>query len=170
MARRIAPPFEEGEAAQLLTELVQIDPRNPPGKEEECAVYIREWLADNGVESRLVSEAFADRPQVIAEVGDATPDARTLVLNGHMDVVAPGDVEDWTYEPFGGEIDGGRAYGRGTSSMKAGLAAGTPAGGRPIARQDRFSGQQSVTIASRRTRRRTRRYRPRTPGALDTSA
>jgi succinyl-diaminopimelate desuccinylase len=42
-------------------------------------------------------------------------------FNGHLDVVPVG--EGWTRDPFGGEIVGDRLYGRGTTDMKAGLAA-----------------------------------------------
>jgi succinyl-diaminopimelate desuccinylase len=42
-------------------------------------------------------------------------------LNGHLDVVPPGD--GWTVDPFGGVVRDGRLYGRGSADMKAGLAA-----------------------------------------------
>src|SRR4029079_13192769 len=47
----------------------------------------------------------------------------TLVFEGHTDVVTPGDPSGWQHDPFGGEIDGGRLYGRGSADMKAGVAA-----------------------------------------------
>src|SRR5262249_48816164 len=46
---------------------------------------------------------------------------RVVHLNGHIDVVPPGD--GWTVDPFGGDVRGGRIYGRGVCDMKAGLAA-----------------------------------------------
>ena len=49
--------------------------------------------------------------------------SRSLILNGHYDVVPPGLVENWHHEPFGVEVDGGRIYGRGTNDMKGGIAA-----------------------------------------------
>jgi len=49
--------------------------------------------------------------------------SRSLILNGHYDVVPPGLVENWRHEPFGAEVDGGRIYGRGTNDMKGGIAA-----------------------------------------------
>jgi acetylornithine deacetylase len=48
---------------------------------------------------------------------------RSLILNGHYDVVPPGLVQNWSHEPFGAELDGGRIYGRGTIDMKGGIAA-----------------------------------------------
>lgn len=50
-------------------------------------------------------------------------DQRPIVLNGHIDVV-PADPEAWwTYDPWGGEISGGRMYGRGALDMKSGIVA-----------------------------------------------
>ena len=45
----------------------------------------------------------------------------TIVLNGHMDTVAP--VEGWTRDPYSAEIDGNKLYGLGSADMKGGLAA-----------------------------------------------
>jgi acetylornithine deacetylase len=47
-----------------------------------------------------------------------------LVLRGHLDVVPPGDPENWLgVDPFSAEIRGGALYGRGAVDMKAGAAA-----------------------------------------------
>ena len=48
----------------------------------------------------------------------------TLVLNGHVDVVPPGDVSRWTAPPFCMDVRGGRVYGRGVLDMKGPLVAG----------------------------------------------
>ena len=48
---------------------------------------------------------------------------RTLVLNGHMDTVTPGDESQWTHPPYGGHVVDGRLYGRGAADMKGGLVA-----------------------------------------------
>jgi acetylornithine deacetylase len=45
------------------------------------------------------------------------------VLNGHIDVVPPGDDTLWTTDPWSAEVRGGRVLGRGACDMKAGLAA-----------------------------------------------
>ncbi len=48
---------------------------------------------------------------------------KSLLLNGHYDVVPPGDTAGWRFEPFGAAIDNGRIYGRGAADMKGGNAA-----------------------------------------------
>jgi len=48
---------------------------------------------------------------------------RSLILNGHYDVVPLGLREAWTHDPFAGEIVDGKIYGRGTNDMKGGIAA-----------------------------------------------
>ena len=46
-----------------------------------------------------------------------------LLFDGHMDTVPVPDVSQWSHEPFGAEIDGGKMYGRGASDMKGALSA-----------------------------------------------
>jgi acetylornithine deacetylase len=48
--------------------------------------------------------------------------AGRLCLNGHLDVVAPGDAP-WRRDPFGGAVDNGRVHGCGAVDMKAGVTA-----------------------------------------------
>ncbi|HET6850399.1 MAG TPA: ArgE/DapE family deacylase [Gaiellales bacterium] len=52
---------------------------------------------------------------------------RRIIICGHIDTVAPGAPEDWSVDPFGGEIQSGRLYGRGSLDMKAGIVAGLAA-------------------------------------------
>ena len=65
---------------------------------------------------------YEGRPNVIGTLkGD--PKAKSLILNGHIDVVSPEPVDQWTHDPWGAEIVGGKMYGRGTADMKAGVIA-----------------------------------------------
>jgi acetylornithine deacetylase len=52
-----------------------------------------------------------------------TGGGRSLVMNGHLDVVPTAPDEHWTRDPWGGEVDQGRMYGRGAADMKAGVSA-----------------------------------------------
>ena len=53
----------------------------------------------------------------------ASGGGRSLHLSGHVDVVPVDGEERWTHDPWGGEISGGRIWGRGAGDMKAGVAA-----------------------------------------------
>ena len=46
-----------------------------------------------------------------------------MILNGHIDVVPEGDVNQWEHHPYSGEKIGNRIYGRGTTDMKGGNVA-----------------------------------------------
>lgn len=50
---------------------------------------------------------------------------RSLILNGHIDVVPVGTADMWASPPFEPRVDGDRLYGRGAADMKAGLVAFT---------------------------------------------
>jgi acetylornithine deacetylase len=50
-------------------------------------------------------------------------EGRSLIVNGHIDVVSPGDLGRWTTPPFEADLRDGRIYGRGAVDMKGGVAA-----------------------------------------------
>src|SRR5512143_1358212 len=103
----------------LLTRMVRSRSLNPPGDVRECAGIIAEALKLRG----LPAEVIEEKPGVANVVSQLTgkENGKTLVWNGHFDVVTPG--EDWELDPFGGEYRDGFIHGRGTSDMKSGLAA-----------------------------------------------
>jgi acetylornithine deacetylase len=63
-----------------------------------------------------------DMPVLVARLPGAGQ-GKSLILNGHYDVVPLGLRESWSHDPFAGEIEDGRLYGRGTNDMKGGIAA-----------------------------------------------
>ena len=67
---------------------------------------------------------YEDRPNVIGILRGKTRQ-RSLILNGHIDVVSPEPVHLWKHDPWGAEIEEGKLYGRGALDMKAGIAAMT---------------------------------------------
>ncbi|MEW6523696.1 MAG: ArgE/DapE family deacylase [Bacillota bacterium] len=66
--------------------------------------------------------AYRGRPNVIG-LWDGDPGARSLILNGHIDIVSPEPLSAWTYDPYEARIVDGRMYGRGANDMKGGLVA-----------------------------------------------
>ncbi len=73
-----------------------------------------------------VTRGYEGRPNVVG-VWKGTGGGRSLLFNGHVDVIPPGPPEAWTYPPFGSVIEEGCLYGRGASDMKSGLVAMTMA-------------------------------------------
>lgn len=65
---------------------------------------------------------FNGNPNVVA-VLKGTGDGRSLILNGHIDVVPVGDEQNWKRDPFSGHIEAGKLYGRGSTDMKGGTVA-----------------------------------------------
>ena len=64
---------------------------------------------------------FRGRPQMAA-CFRGTCGGRSLMLNGHIDAVDPGNLSLWTSPPLSPEVRGGRLYGRGAADMKGGIA------------------------------------------------
>jgi len=70
-----------------------------------------------------VAVSYADAWNVVGAHRPRQPKGRSLILNGHIDVVPTGPLDMWSSPPFAPRISEGWMYGRGTGDMKAGLAA-----------------------------------------------
>src|SRR5687768_60888 len=108
------------DAVALTRELVRFDTINPPGRERDCARHVGAMLQQWG----FAVEYFdyeEGRTSLVARAGGNDAQA-PLCLTGHIDVVPLG-TRPWSKDPFSGESDGDRLFGRGTSDMKAGVAA-----------------------------------------------
>ncbi|WP_407676500.1 peptidase [Perspicuibacillus lycopersici] len=65
---------------------------------------------------------FIGNPNVVATLR-GSGGGKSLILNGHIDVVPIGNRADWKIDPFSGEVKEGKLYGRGSTDMKGGTAA-----------------------------------------------
>jgi acetylornithine deacetylase len=81
--------------------------------------WVRNFLADQGIESHLVPNSDGSKANLFASLGPLTEEG--LVLSGHTDVV-PVDGQRWTSDPFVLTERGSRLYGRGACDMKAFIA------------------------------------------------
>ncbi|GGK35392.1 acetylornithine deacetylase [Caldalkalibacillus thermarum] len=71
-----------------------------------------------------VEWSYANRPVVVGKWRAQGPKTgKSLILQGHVDVVSPEPVSLWDYDPWGSTIEGERMYGRGIMDMKSGIAA-----------------------------------------------
>ncbi len=104
------------EIIHLTRELVRTPSVNPPADTRQCADLILNAFRREQIESEII-EGKTGACNVVARL-PGKGRGKTLLLNGHMDVVPPG--EDWTVDPFGAEIRDNRIYGRGSSDMKSG--------------------------------------------------
>jgi len=121
----------------FLSELVRFPSLR--GQEHTAQNFVHDALAERGyamdrwqikVEDIEHHEGFSpvkvSYDNAINVVGTHTPKAtkgRSLVLNGHIDVVPTGPADMWSEPPFSGAIKDGWLYGRGSGDMKAGIAA-----------------------------------------------
>ena len=116
------------ELLAFTTSLIRIPTVNPPGEcYRDCAELIGERLSGSGMDVEFVEaqnrpEHTTEHPRVNV-IGrlEGMASRPCIHLNGHFDVVPPGD--GWKLDPFGGEVRDGRIYGRGASDMKSGIAA-----------------------------------------------
>jgi len=118
---------------KLLQRLVQ--ERSTRGDESKAQAIIIEKLREIGLELdiweiggveltshpiyRSDRKNFKGNPNVIG-VLKGMGGGRSIILNGHIDVVPEGDLDEWEEDPFSGIIQNGRLYGRGSSDMKGG--------------------------------------------------
>jgi len=108
------------DAIRLLSELIRHDTSNPPGNEEPAQRMLAEMLSEAGFECELLA-AQPGRPNLIARLPGAAP-GPVLGLLSHVDTV-PADPEEWSFDPWSGEVRDGYILGRGAQDMKDQVAA-----------------------------------------------
>lgn len=134
---------KQEELLKLCSDMIQIPSVNPPGDVQAIVRYIENYLEDCGISCEII-KGKEDKPNILARYG--TPGGKTLVFNGHCDVVPVGDEEKWKFPPFSGEIKDGVMLGRGTSDMKCGLGAAMFAAGILAKAGVKLSGDVLLTV------------------------
>jgi acetylornithine deacetylase/succinyl-diaminopimelate desuccinylase-like protein len=107
-------------AVELLGRLIQTNTVNPPGNEAPVQEFLRGSLTAAGFECELL-EAEPGRPNLVARLHGAS-DGPTLALLGHVDTVRA-DPDEWTFDPWAGDVVDGWVRGRGALDMKGQVAA-----------------------------------------------
>jgi acetylornithine deacetylase/succinyl-diaminopimelate desuccinylase-like protein len=108
------------EAAGLLQELIRVDTVNPPGNETRAAELLREYLGDQGIESKLYAKV-PERANLVARIPGKGGGPR-LILLSHTDTVLA-DPAEWALDPWSGELREGQVWGRGALDMKGQVVA-----------------------------------------------
>lgn len=127
---------EREEIVKTLRTLVRIPTQT--GKEAEGQKYMQSLYSGLGLKTisfeadyskvrkhkAFVASgwAFKGRPNIIG-ILEGEPSERSLILNGHIDVVSPEPIDEWDFSPWEGKIVGRKLYGRGAYDMKGGLIA-----------------------------------------------
>lgn len=124
----------------FLQKIIQIP--SVTGDEAAVQEYIAGYTKELGLDTTLYIPSLEDlrkhpafvepqqdyenRPNVVAILkGDGT--GKSLLFNGHIDVIPEGAPENWEHGPWSGDVEDGKLYGRGASDMKSGAAAFTMA-------------------------------------------
>ena len=101
---------------KLLAELIACQSITP--KDSGCQELIKKHLEPLGFKCETLN--FGEVKNLWATKGKDGP---TLCFAGHTDVVPPGPIQDWRFDPFKATFNEDLIYGRGASDMKSGLAA-----------------------------------------------
>ncbi|WP_027286102.1 ArgE/DapE family deacylase [Rubritepida flocculans] len=140
LLQRLSDAVEAGfeEQVRFLADMV----RHPSlrGREAPLQDHLARWFAARGYAvdrfsladvaldqhekaSPMVEADPAASLQVVAARRCAEPSGRSLILQGHIDVVPEGPHEMWTHPPYAATIKEGWMYGRGAHDMKSGVSA-----------------------------------------------
>lgn len=97
--------------------------QNVANKMRELGLEVDMWELDFAALSQHPSFCVeVEREQGLGVVGIMGGDAgKSLILNGHTDVVPAGELDNWTYPAWEGTVANGNVYGRGALDMKGGL-------------------------------------------------
>ncbi|MGG1518814.1 peptidase [Paenibacillus oryzisoli] len=121
------------EGIELLQQMVRLP--STQGNEQAVQLLVADQLRELGMDVEVwepEGEAlgahpyfyspraqFAGSPNVVG-VLQGTGGGRSLLLNGHVDVVPAGSLAQWDHDPFSGAVVDGKLYGRGATDMKGG--------------------------------------------------
>ncbi|MCW4014463.1 MAG: M20/M25/M40 family metallo-hydrolase, partial [Candidatus Bathyarchaeota archaeon] len=134
--QRVLDAINIDDMLEYLSEIIAIP--SMTGDEKKAQENIAEKLASIGMKVDkwdIDLEELAKHPDYSSEgvrknavgvVGVLGEDrgGKTLILNGHIDVVPPGDESNWENPPWRGTAVDGKIMGRGSVDMKGGLTCG----------------------------------------------
>ncbi len=108
------------ERSELVVALCQalIQQQSYSGHEDGVVACMKQRFKELKFDEILTDEYGS----VLGHVKGKRP-GKVLLLDGHIDTVPVPDESRWTHKPFGGEVENGRIYGRGTSDMKGAVSA-----------------------------------------------
>jgi acetylornithine deacetylase/succinyl-diaminopimelate desuccinylase-like protein len=114
------PAELERRTTELLRRLIRFNTVNPPGNEAAAQHFLKELLEGAGLEVELLA-AVEGRPNLVARLRGGS-EGPTLCYLGHVDTVLA-DADEWSVDPWSGELRDGCVWGRGALDMKGQVAA-----------------------------------------------
>ncbi len=132
LERRVIDAVDMGALMECLADLIAF--RSEGGSESPVQEHVADLMTSLGMEvdrweidldslrRHPAYTAEIEREHALGVVGRmGSGNGRTLVLNGHVDVVPAGDPKLWTVPPWQATVRDGRVHGRGSADMKGGL-------------------------------------------------
>jgi putative selenium metabolism hydrolase len=105
--------------AKNLSELIKI--KSLSTKEEAVVKKLKEMMESAGFNEVKIDGLG----NIIGKIGNGK---KVIAIDGHVDTVDIGNIQNWTFEPLGGEIKDGFVHGRGSTDQKGGVASAITAG------------------------------------------
>ena len=125
----------QDEIVELLSNLIQkqsVNPKYPGsdhenflGGEKQCNEFLAGELSNSSSPKFVIDlfEKSPERPNLVATL-KGTGGGRSLIMNGHIDTVPFGKIEEWANgRPLSGQVRDGKIFGRGACDMKSGIVA-----------------------------------------------
>lgn len=106
----------------VLQQLLRLDTTNRAPGDAEGELVAAQWIHDQltqaGYHSRMLTREDAPhRANVVVRVSGTDPTLEGVLVHAHLDVV-PAEAEQWSFDPFGGDVVDGYVRGRGATDMK----------------------------------------------------
>jgi succinyl-diaminopimelate desuccinylase len=136
MASKFEAHVSRDEIVKIVCELVKQNTVNPPGNEHLCKQLVTDCMGSLGM-SVSYYEKEPGRTNVVGRIGSGK---KSIGFVSHMDVVPPGELDQWKTPPFEPTIMDGRIYGRGTLDDKGSFACAYSACKAFLAENPRFDG------------------------------
>ena len=108
--------------------------------------FLEKKLKKLGFKTKILEfkeKGFKPVKNLYARLGTKGPN---LCYAGHLDVVPPGNIKDWTINPFGPSVKKGHLIGRGANDMKSSIAAFVSAVSIFLSQNKKFNGSISLLI------------------------
>ena len=129
---------------QLAKELIRFPTVTPV--DAGVMKFLEKKLKKLGFKTKILEfkeKGFKPVKNLYARLGTKRPN---LCYAGHLDVVPPGNIKDWTVNPFKPSVKKGHLIGRGANDMKSSIAAFVSAASIFLSQNKKFSGSISLLI------------------------